>query len=120
MAAGARGTGDTVEPLPPTTGYGDYSDASYFDLDHYAATHQTARCPLDAGFDIELLPPGDGIAFLDTDPDRLGLAQETAAACRAGLNLSSQAPPTSEQAAIVSAYQLDCLRRPGKARRSAR
>jgi hypothetical protein len=95
-----------VEPLPPITGYGDHSDVSYFDLDHYAVTHQTARCLLDAGFDIELLPPGDGIAFLDTDPDRLGLAQATAAACRAGLNLPSQAPPTSEQEAIVYAYQL--------------
>ena len=95
-----------VEPLPPITGYGDHSDVSYFDLDHYAVTHQTARCLLEAGFDIELLPPGDGIAFLDTDPDRLGLAQATAAACRAGLNLPSQAPPTSEQEAIVYAYQL--------------
>lgn len=95
-----------IEPLPPIRGYGDFADVSFFELDHYAVTERVGQCVLDAGFNVELAAPGDGLAFLDTDPDRLGLAYATAEACRAGLNLPEPAATTVSQQEIVYAHHL--------------
>ena len=95
-----------AEPLPPITGYGDFSGVDPFELDSYAVIELVARCVSDAGFDVELAPPGDGIRFNDTDPERNGLAAATVEACRAGLNLPDDQPTTQQQREIVYEYQI--------------
>jgi hypothetical protein len=70
----------------PITGYGDLGEVPLHLLDQYDLHERLARCLLDNGIEVALLPPGDGIAFLDADQSTRTAGQVNAA-CMAGLGL---------------------------------
>lgn len=85
---------------PPVTGYGDFSEVDPFELDTSAVMLALGRCIADGGFDVSLVPPGDGLEF------RSRAAGERHDACFAGLRVPEPTALTAEQVAISHAYQL--------------
>jgi hypothetical protein len=72
--------------FPPLTGYGEFGDVPLPLVDMYELTTSLARCLLDHSVPVALLPPGDGIAFLD---DHV-FATDLQTACMAGLGIDDQ------------------------------
>jgi hypothetical protein len=105
-----------VDPLPPITGYGDYSDVDFYDLDVFEVTEAEVACLHDHGFPVTIIPPGDGISFQGISPEQNGEAAATLEACMAGLNLPPYHPPSRE--VMERQYQqvlelAECLRQEG-------
>lgn len=73
--------------LTPITGYGDYSEIDWHDLDFYEVVALIHRCANDHGFPVRLIPPGDGLDYQQIPPELNEAASETVDRCAAGLNL---------------------------------
>lgn len=102
--------------FPALTGYGELGGVPLPLLDMYELTTSLARCLLDHSVPVSLLPPGDGIAFLEDHP----FAADVQAACMAGLGIDEDAvrrgAPSPEHVALRAAYDealRTCLREAG-------
>lgn len=82
--------------LAPITGYGDFSDVRYRDVDWVFATELMIRCARDQGVPVKLTPDGEGIDFMGVPPDQNAMAGAIVDACRAGLNIPDPVPVTRE------------------------
>ena len=87
-----------VPDLAPITGYGDFSDQAYTDIDWFEVTALEVECANDQGARLRVSPPGDGISGLN---DRGGHLSEVFTAvfeaCRAGLKLPEYKELTDTQ-----------------------
>lgn len=92
-----RETESAQDDVEPITGYGDFSDFEYFHVDWYEVTRLEIQCLRDQGFEVEAIPPGDGINFSNVPPEQHEAAERTLGACQAGLNLPEYVEPTDEQ-----------------------
>lgn len=72
----------------PISGYGDFSEVAYEDIDWTEVTMLIVECMNDNGWDVQV-SQGDGISYGKVRPIERGRASETEKACRAGLNLPS-------------------------------
>lgn len=82
----------TAPDLEPITGYGDFSDEAYADIDWIEVTALEVQCANDNGADLQIIPPGDGISGFNNKGGHLSQVFEAILdACRAGLTI----PPHS-------------------------
>lgn len=96
--------------LEPITGYGSFSDVSYWEVDWMEVTALQARCANDHGVPVQILPPGDGLSFTDVRPEQHATALGTLDACLAGLNLPEYEPPTLEKVTEIYANLVEVRR----------
>jgi hypothetical protein len=98
--------------LEPITGYGDFSDQEFYEIDWFLVNRLTIQCLQENGFPVTVVSPGDGISFHSVPVSQNQLAQQYLEACRAGLNLPEFEWPTPEQLEVMYAYYValrDCL-----------
>lgn len=111
-----RQVAEDLQNVEPITGYGDFSDTEYFDVNWYEVTRLQIQCMRDQGFEVEAIPPGDGIDFSNVSPIQHRVAQKTSWACLTGLNLPEPTEPTDEQLAEHYDYLVEvkeCLEAEG-------
>lgn len=94
--------------------YGDFSDLSPLEVDTFEATRLLVRCMNDQGFEVEVIPPGDGISYQAVPQEQNVAAQEAEERCRDGLGLRevTAADYTDEVRSHIYDYQValrECL-----------
>lgn len=111
-----RQEAEDLQNVEPITGYGDFSNTEYVDVDWYEVTRLQIQCMRDQGFEVEPIPPGDGIDFSNVPPTQHQEAQKTSWACLTGLNLPEPTEPADDQLAEHYDYLLEakeCLEAEG-------
>lgn len=83
--------------MQPITGYGDFSKYDYFEISPREIIEALRDCMSDNGFNVSVIPPGDGLSFSDVPPEQSAVAQETLEACQAGLSLPEPRAPTRNE-----------------------
>jgi hypothetical protein len=92
-------TGSYVDPI---TGYGDFSNAAFDDIDSHQVNTLIVECMNDEGFAATLLSAQQNvgpetIGLFDIPERDLPPANLTHAKCRAGLNLPDEPPPSPDE-----------------------
>jgi len=83
--------------LEPITGYGDFSQYEYWDVDWFEVVRLVVECANDNGVPVQLIPPGDGYSMSGIPPDQQEAARAVVQACRDGLHVPDPARPTQAQ-----------------------
>ena len=106
-----------IPELDPITGYGDFSDVPYLDIDWNEVVALEVQCIQDQGYPATVLPPGNGIGLSqEVPPDQVDMFTAVLYARRAGLQLPPSEPPSDEWLAEYYQKQLDtkaCLEAEG-------
>lgn len=100
----------------PITGYGNFSNVEYWDVDWFEVVTLEAKCLVDHGFPVTTVPPGDGISFDSVAADQIDLALDVFYACQEGLNLPVPVPADQEQIEERYSFLLelrDCVENQG-------
>lgn len=100
---------EEIEALAPITGYGDFSELDYNQVDWFLVTELMHQCIVDQGFPVRLIPPGDGLDFTPVPADQNRMASLTADACREGLNLPPERDATPDELRDRYRYWVDEL-----------
>lgn len=85
-----------IPSLEPISGYGDFSEVPYHEIDWTEVTSLLIDCANDNGILARVLPPGDGYTLADVPLDQQRHAVAVMQACRAGLNLPDSEPLVGE------------------------
>lgn len=104
----AEGPIESGSSFPSFDSYGDFSGLSPLEVDTFEATRLLAACIRDRGFNVEVIPPGDGISFEAVPATQNSAAQAAEQECRDGLNLreGSASDYTDEVRSHIYDYQL--------------
>ncbi|MEN8040777.1 MAG: hypothetical protein ABFR95_04670 [Actinomycetota bacterium] len=86
--------------VEPITGFADYTEVSFEEIDFTEATGYLVACMRDNNFEVDVPPVyGPGLGFIDLSifsEENLPFANETLARCRLGLNLPERPRFTPE------------------------
>lgn len=97
---------EAVTSIPPISGYGDFSEQTYFEIDWLHVTELVIRCMNDQGIPATLTPDGAGISAEKIPPDQNQIGFETMNACMEGLSLPPQEEANPDQLAEIYQYNL--------------
>lgn len=98
---------DSVDPVPVADGaYGDFGDQSWTTIDFIEATRRVADCMEDHGFNVELVPPGDGISYQGIPPEQRAAAHAQDEECQRSMAIPEFSWPTSEELRVVYEYNV--------------
>lgn len=94
--------------LEPITGYGDFFDQEYWEVDWFEVTALLVECANDQGLPLYVSPSGDGVfGFGDAGGHLNDVTQAVVDACRAGLMLPDPADPPDEWVEQLYDYWLE-------------
>jgi len=80
------------DSLEPISGYGDFSNVEYAEVDWKRVVELQVECANDQGIPVTVMPPGDGISYDQVPRAQHQMASAILRACLDGLNL----PPYEE------------------------